>query len=161
MTRLQAVTMLPINQWRFHEAMLPHGEEPSLDESGWKDTPVTYSERRGSDAGPGPEQGWYRATVEVPPTVGGKAVYSHCRLDRMRSRRWQSRFRRRRTKACRRQCELSPVNLTFGEILLQKIRIDLESESRPGGDFKMAILHLEWRRGHGIYVVVMFTKLTF
>jgi alpha-mannosidase len=71
MTRLQAMTMLPIDEWRFHDADVPHGEDPSLDDSNWKATPVSYSERRGNDANPGPERGWYRATVEIPPTVGG------------------------------------------------------------------------------------------
>ncbi len=74
MTRLQAMTMLPMDDWRFHDADIPHGEDASLDDSGWKAAVVTYSERRGNDAGPGPEQGWYRTTVEIPPAVGGKDI---------------------------------------------------------------------------------------
>jgi alpha-mannosidase len=73
-TRLQAMTMLPIDDWRFHDVDLPHGEDPSLDDSGWKAIAVSYSERRGNDVAPGPERGWYRATVEIPPTVGGRNI---------------------------------------------------------------------------------------
>jgi alpha-mannosidase len=73
-TRLLAMTMLPIGEWRFHDADIPHGEDPSLDDFGWKATPVSYSERRGNDPGPGPERGWYRTTVEIPPTVGGRDI---------------------------------------------------------------------------------------
>jgi alpha-mannosidase len=74
MTRLQAMTMLPIDEWRFHDADVPHGEDPSLDDSNWKATLLSYSERRGNDPNPGPEQGWYRATIEVPHTVGGSDI---------------------------------------------------------------------------------------
>jgi alpha-mannosidase len=73
MARLQAMTILPVNDWRFHDADLPHGEDLSLDDSSWNTTTLVYSERRGGPSG-GPQRGWYRATVEVPATIGGKDV---------------------------------------------------------------------------------------
>src|ERR1700761_7696486 len=72
MARLEAMTILPVNDWRFHDADLPHGEDFSLDDSSWKPTTLVYTERRGGAANGGPERGWYRATVEVPATIGGK-----------------------------------------------------------------------------------------
>jgi hypothetical protein len=57
--------------------------------------------------------------------------------------------------------ELSPINLSFGEILLQEIGIYIESQARTGWDFKMAVLQFERCRGHAINVVVMFAELTF
>jgi alpha-mannosidase len=74
MARLETMTILPVQDWRFHDADIPHGEDVSLDDSAWKATTLIYTERRGSDVGTGPEQGWYRATVEVPPTLGGKDI---------------------------------------------------------------------------------------
>ena len=74
MARLEAMIILPVNEWRFHDTDIPHGEDVSLDDSAWKATNLIYTERRGSDLGTGPEQGWYRATVELPPTLGGKDI---------------------------------------------------------------------------------------
>jgi len=61
--RLEAMTTLPLAQWRSHGDM-PHGEDPALDDSGW--TAVTLGGRGGSAAA------WYRTTVEIPRTAGGK-----------------------------------------------------------------------------------------
>jgi len=72
--RLNAMTTLPISSWQYHEADIPHGEDPSLDDSGWKTTSIAYSERRVSDPGAGPDQAWYRTTFEVPPTAGGRDI---------------------------------------------------------------------------------------
>ena len=75
MDRLQAMTILPLNEWRFHDADIPHGEDASLDDSGWKSMTLTFNERRSGDSGPSSEQrGWYRTTLVVPPTIGGKDV---------------------------------------------------------------------------------------
>ena len=72
--RLEAMTALPISTWRYHDADISHGEDPSLDDSAWQTTTLTYSERRVSNLGPGPDQAWYRTTFEVPSTVGGKDI---------------------------------------------------------------------------------------
>jgi alpha-mannosidase len=72
MARLDAMTTLPIKEWRFHDADLPHGEDPSLDDSGWKAETLVYTERRTSNANSGPERGWYRSTFVMPPLIGGK-----------------------------------------------------------------------------------------
>src|ERR1022692_5258888 len=45
LSRLEAMTTLPLSQWRSHAAM-PHGEDPSLDDSTW--TSVTLAGDRKS-----------------------------------------------------------------------------------------------------------------
>ncbi len=72
MARLQAMTILPVNDWRFHDADLPHGEDLSLDDSSWNTTTLVYTERRAVAVSGAPNRGWYRATVEMPATIGGK-----------------------------------------------------------------------------------------
>jgi alpha-mannosidase len=74
MARLEAMTVLPISTWRYHDADIPHGEDPSLDDSAWQTATLTYSERRVSDPGAGPDQAWYRTTFVVPSTAGGKDI---------------------------------------------------------------------------------------
>lgn len=71
MGRLEAMTVLPIHNWRFHDADIPHGEDPALNDSAWQTVNLDYSARRGNS---GPDRGWYRATVEVPSNVGGKDI---------------------------------------------------------------------------------------
>jgi alpha-mannosidase len=68
------MTSTPITAWRAHAADgVPHGEDPTLDDSQW--TAVTLAGGRGA-GGPGAGGGhaWYRATVEIPATVGGLAI---------------------------------------------------------------------------------------
>lgn len=72
MDRLQAMTSLSLNEWRFHDADIPHGEDVSLDDSGWQTTMLPSNERRSGNSGSAPERGWYRTTIVVPPTIGGK-----------------------------------------------------------------------------------------
>lgn len=72
--RLEAMTVLPISAWRYHDANIAHGEDPSLDDSAWQTTTLTYTERRVSDSGAGPDKAWYRTTVEVPSNLGGKDI---------------------------------------------------------------------------------------
>src|ERR1700722_7489994 len=74
MARLEAMTVLPISTWRYHDADISHGEDPSLDDSAWQTATLTYSERRVSDPGAGPDQAWYRTTFMVPSTAGGKDI---------------------------------------------------------------------------------------
>ena len=71
LSRLDAMTTLPLTQWRSHSSM-PHGEDPSLDDSTW--TPLTLSAGRGGRGGAGAGGGdaWYRATLEIPPSAGGR-----------------------------------------------------------------------------------------
>jgi alpha-mannosidase len=74
MARLEAMAVLPISNWRYHDADIPHGEDPSLDDSGWPTATLPYSERRMSDSSASPERGWYRTTFVVPSTAGGKDI---------------------------------------------------------------------------------------
>ena len=75
LARLEAMTVLPVTQWRTH-ADMPHGEDPSLDDSAW--TKVTLSGGRGGGEGKTGSRGtmaWYRATFTVPETAGGKDLH--------------------------------------------------------------------------------------
>jgi alpha-mannosidase len=72
--RLEAMTVLQISTWRYHDANIAHGEDPSLDDSAWQTTTLTYTERHVSNPGPGPDKAWYRTTFEVPSTLGGKDI---------------------------------------------------------------------------------------
>lgn len=69
--RLDAMTVLPIRDWRFHDADIPHGEDPSLNDLAWQTVSLDYSARR---ANSGVDRGWYRTTVEIPSNVGGKDI---------------------------------------------------------------------------------------
>ncbi len=73
--RLDAMTVLPIPQWSAH-ADIPHGEDPSFDDSSW--TKLTLAGGRGGRGGGGQGQeaglAWYRATFEVPASAGGKEL---------------------------------------------------------------------------------------
>jgi alpha-mannosidase len=73
-SRLETMTILPISSWRYHDADIAHGEDPSLDDSGWETATLTYSEQRVSNPGAGPDRGWYRTTFEIPSTVGGRDI---------------------------------------------------------------------------------------
>src|SRR5260370_40120228 len=74
--RLQAMTSVPIRDWRFHAADLPHPEDPSLDDSSWQPVTLTggFGARQrpsgGADTGPG----WYRTRIEIPATAGGRDI---------------------------------------------------------------------------------------
>jgi alpha-mannosidase len=62
-TRLDELNTLPSGDWRFHAGDEPHGESPSLDDSGWQVV------KPGSV---GPNEGvWYRQWVEVPKSLHG------------------------------------------------------------------------------------------
>src|SRR5580698_5696833 len=69
LSRLDAMTSLPLAQWRSH-ADMPHGEDPALDDSNW--TPVTLSAGRGGGGGASAsDAAWYRTTITIPQTAGG------------------------------------------------------------------------------------------
>jgi alpha-mannosidase len=72
LTRLAETTSVPITQWRFHAAGLSHGEDPSLDDSGWTAVLLTTGRNGRTPAASG--TGWYRASFEVPAKVGGKEI---------------------------------------------------------------------------------------
>jgi alpha-mannosidase len=75
LSRLAAMTSVPVTAWRAHSADgVPHGEDAALDDSRW--TTVTLTGGRGAAAGPTPGNGhaWYRTTVEIPATVGGRDI---------------------------------------------------------------------------------------
>ncbi|HWD00359.1 MAG TPA: glycoside hydrolase family 38 C-terminal domain-containing protein [Candidatus Sulfopaludibacter sp.] len=72
LARLDAMSAIPLTQWMAH-ADIPHGEDPSLDDSAW--TKVTLTGGRGQQ-GQGQSAGmaWYRATFTVPAAVGGMDI---------------------------------------------------------------------------------------
>ncbi len=72
LARLESMIVLPLQQWNAH-ADLPHGEDPSLDDSAW--TKVTLSGGRGRQGQAGEPMAWYRATFTVPETAGGKDLH--------------------------------------------------------------------------------------
>jgi len=75
--RLEAMITMPLTDWRAHADNLPHPEDPSLSDSGWKSVTVD---------GPGYERpAWFRRVVEIPKTMGGyniegKRVFLSLRL---------------------------------------------------------------------------------
>ena len=72
LARLESMIVLPLQQWSAH-ADLPHGEDPSLDDSAW--TKVTLSGGRGRQGQTAGTMAWYRATFTVPETAGGKDLH--------------------------------------------------------------------------------------
>ena len=61
--KLQSLTHIPADEWRYHSGDLPHGEDPNLDDANW--TMV----RAGSEA---PQNAvWYRRGIVVPATLNG------------------------------------------------------------------------------------------
>ncbi len=63
LTRLASLASLPQPTWRYHAADLPHGEAPTVDDSGWQ------TAAKGSSLPAGPL--WVRATIEVPKNLNG------------------------------------------------------------------------------------------
>ena len=77
LTRLAAMTSTPVTSWRAHAADgLPHGEDPALDDSQWTSLTLTGGGRGGNGgaAAPGNGHTWYRTTIEIPATVGGREI---------------------------------------------------------------------------------------
>src|SRR5438270_10837056 len=70
--RLDSMTAMPVSQWRYHTADIPHPEDPSLDDSTW--APVNLGRNAGNQPGSANTPGWYRTWVEMPSTVGGKEI---------------------------------------------------------------------------------------
>jgi alpha-mannosidase len=64
LSRLDTIsTGLPDGEWRSHNGDLPHGEDPTLDDSSW-------TLRKGRYSVP-PDAIWLRRTVVLPETLGG------------------------------------------------------------------------------------------
>jgi alpha-mannosidase len=72
LARLESMIVLPLQQWSAH-ADLPHGEDPSLDDSAW--AKVTLSGGRGGRGPASDAMAWYRATFTVPETAGGRDLH--------------------------------------------------------------------------------------
>ncbi|HZS49092.1 MAG TPA: alpha-mannosidase [Blastocatellia bacterium] len=71
LNRLDAMTSLPVTEWRYHVADIPHPEDVGLDDSNW--TAVTFG-RNGNQSGSNDSPGWYRTWIEIPSMVGGKDI---------------------------------------------------------------------------------------
>jgi len=66
LTRLQAMSVAPLSDWKAHYDDVAHGEDPALDDSAW--AAVHVGERWGH----GPS--WFRRWVEIPVSVGGNDI---------------------------------------------------------------------------------------
>ena len=66
---LETLNALPPGDWRFHAGDIPHGESPTLDDSGW--TLVHAPTDRKTYSKAPKEAVWYRRTIEVPKTLNG------------------------------------------------------------------------------------------
>ena len=64
--RLQSITTIPAPVWYVHDANLPHGENPSLDSSGWEQIKINQ-EWKGSR--------WLAHRFQVPAQVNGYAIH--------------------------------------------------------------------------------------
>src|SRR6266702_890648 len=64
--RLQSITDVPLNDWRSHEADLPHAEDVTIDEAQWKTTKLNDEWKSGGQ--------WLRRTIEVPADINGYDV---------------------------------------------------------------------------------------
>jgi alpha-mannosidase len=73
LSRLEAMTSLPLVQWRSH-ADMPHGEDPALDDSAWRHVALPAGRGGGRGAATVDAGAWYRATVEIPQTAGGHDI---------------------------------------------------------------------------------------
>jgi alpha-mannosidase len=74
LTRLEAMFVEHLPDWKAHVDNLPHGEDPALSGADW--SPARVSEPWGS----GPT--WFRRTVEVPVSLGGYNIAgARLRLD--------------------------------------------------------------------------------
>jgi alpha-mannosidase len=68
------MTSTSVTAWRAHAADgVPHGEDPALDDSQWTAVTLTGG-RGGGGAAPGNGHAWYRTTIEIPATVGGRDI---------------------------------------------------------------------------------------
>ena len=61
--QLSTLDRLPQPQWRIHPADMPHGEAVDLDDSSWEEVKAPSLSPR--------DALWYRAWIEVPPSVNG------------------------------------------------------------------------------------------
>src|SRR5512140_3601733 len=59
--RLQSITDIPLNDWRSHDADLPHGEDVTIDEAQWKSTKLNDEWKSGGQ--------WIRRTIEIPAEI--------------------------------------------------------------------------------------------
>ena len=67
--RLESLGTLPSGSWRYHEGDVPHGEDPSLDDSGWQQ--VNARAARHHQLTAPKEAVWFRREIEVPQTLDG------------------------------------------------------------------------------------------
>src|SRR3984885_1147815 len=60
---LELLNSLPVGEWHFHAGDVPHGESPTLDDSGW---PLAKPRSKAPT-----DAVWYRRVIEVPKTLNG------------------------------------------------------------------------------------------
>src|SRR5262245_44739493 len=63
--RLQAMSTVALPDWRYHDADIPHPEDPSLDDASWALVNLTAPNAAG----------WYRRWIEIPAAAGGKDIH--------------------------------------------------------------------------------------
>ena len=62
--RLQAMSVVPLPDWRAHDDTLPHAEDPSLNDADWQTAQQEWTS--------GPR--WFRREVEIPKLAGGHDI---------------------------------------------------------------------------------------
>ena len=69
--KLEGMTGMQVTEWKWHPDDIPHPENPTLDDSGWKVYQPPRGRRfyRGGSVGEGPV--WFRKWVEIPQSMGG------------------------------------------------------------------------------------------
>lgn len=74
--RLDAMTSMPVERWRYHADDIPHPEDPSLDDSNWQPASLRRANMPASETSPTSLNGtgWYRSWIEIPATIGGRDV---------------------------------------------------------------------------------------
>ena len=86
LTRLEAMSVVPLSDWKAHYDDVAHGEDPTLDDSAW--APLQIGEHWGQ----GPS--WFRRWVEIPPALGGYDIRgARIRLDLLAGGEWASQVR--------------------------------------------------------------------
>src|SRR5262249_32222767 len=60
--RLDAMASVGLPVWRYHDADLPHPEDPLLEDATWTAATLTAANA----------PGWYRRWIEIPPRAGGR-----------------------------------------------------------------------------------------
>ena len=104
--RLDAMTKIPLGEWRFHDDSLPHPELAGEDSANWPLVKV------GEDTPAG--TGWYCRWIELPPAIGGYDVTGlRARFDYdLNADGWRSRVYYDGSMVAGHDTDTNPITLT-------------------------------------------------